>query len=105
MAPPHLPITALPAWAVLNNISFPNVKVQEIPGKGFGLVCERGLSTKTDATSEITQTLITIPHDLVLNVEAVEEYAKEDKNFKQLLDVAGHPVFTPSPFPWWKKNN
>ena len=97
MSPPHLPIETLPAWALLNNISFTNVEVQEITGKGFGLVCERDLSTKPDSTLETTQTLLTIPRDLILNVEAVEEYAKEDKNFKQLLDVAGHGVFTPFP--------
>ncbi|KAK3325879.1 hypothetical protein B0H66DRAFT_573601 [Apodospora peruviana] len=88
MLPPHLPIEALPAWALLNDVAFVDVKVKAIEGKGYGLVCDRKLSTKEDTFD--LPTLVTVPHNLVLNIEAVEEYAKEDRNFKQLLDVAGH---------------
>jgi len=37
-----------------------------------------------------------VPHELVLNEAAVEEYSKEDKNFKQLLAAVGHHVRGPS---------
>ncbi|KAF4980830.1 hypothetical protein FDECE_17800, partial [Fusarium decemcellulare] len=38
--------------------------------------------------------LIRIPHDLVLSATAIEEYAKVDQNFRQLLDAAGHQAVT-----------
>ncbi|PTB69793.1 SET domain-containing protein [Trichoderma citrinoviride] len=85
----QLPIEAFPAWALLNNVDFANAEIRNIEGKGFGLV------TKNDITNEGREAsgaapILRIPRDLVLSAEAVEEYAKVDQNFKQLLDVAGH---------------
>lgn len=82
MAQPGLPIEALPAWALLNGITFPHVKVANIEGKGFGVVCDGELKPEVP--------LMAVPNNLILNVQAVDEYAKEDKNFKQLLDAVGH---------------
>lgn len=90
MPRPQLPIDALPAWSLLNNISYFDVETAATDGQGFGLISSRDLTT-TDETFDRTA-LITIPSDLVLNHEAVVEYAKEDRNFKQLLDVAGCQV-------------
>ncbi|CAM1500952.1 Fc.00g101140.m01.CDS01 [Cosmosporella sp. VM-42] len=103
---PQLSIDAFPAWARLNDVDFTNTKLQETDGKGLGLVAEELESlqesgdgdsndgkcpTTTTAPTVTTLTrLMRIPHDLVLSVEAVEEYAKVDQNFRQLLDVAGH---------------
>ena len=84
MAQPGLPIEALPAWALLNGITFPHVKVTNIEGKGFGVVRDGELQPEVP--------LMTVPNSLVLNVQAVDEYAKEDKNFKQLLGAVGHHV-------------
>lgn len=69
-----------------NNAMLTNVGIQPIQQKGNGLV--------TRASSSVIgqSALITVPHDLVLNAEAVEEYAKEDKNFRTLLDACGHKV-------------
>ncbi|KAH8893416.1 SET domain-containing protein [Thozetella sp. PMI_491] len=83
-----LPIEALPAWSLLNDITFVDVKVADTPGQGYGLLCERNLTTE-NGTYDIP-TLITVPRDMVLNAESVEQYAKEDRNFRQLLDAAGH---------------
>lgn len=84
MAQPGLPIEALPAWALLNGITFPHVKVANIERKGFGLVRDGELKPEVP--------LMAVPNSLVLNVQAVDEYAKEDKNFKQLLGAVGHHV-------------
>ena len=86
----QLPITALPAWCKLNDVNFLDIKItdHEDP-KGFGLVTECTLSSKD--TFDIP-TLLIIPHDLILNAEAVEEYAKVDHHFRQLLDAAGGKV-------------
>ncbi|KAK4041793.1 hypothetical protein C8A01DRAFT_34171 [Parachaetomium inaequale] len=84
---PTLPIEGLPAWAHLNDVSFHGVKVVNTEGKGYGVVSDTDLEA-TDDTSD-APALLTVPHDLVLNAAAVEEYAKEDKNFRQLLDAIG----------------
>lgn len=91
---PTLPIQSLPAWALLDGILFHNVKVINIEGKGYGVVSNKDLKA-TDGTANVSS-LITVPHDLVLNAAAVEEYAKEDKNFRLLLDAIGHRVREPS---------
>ena len=75
MAQPGLPIEALPAWALLNGITFPHVKVANIERKGFGLVRDGELKPEVP--------LMAVPNSLVLNVQAVDEYAKEDKLYEQ----------------------
>lgn len=86
----YLPITALPAWSKLNDVNFLDIKVQDLGGtKGFGLVTERALSSKD--TFDIP-TLLLVPRDLILSAEAIEEHAKVDQHFRQLLDAAGGKV-------------
>ncbi|EGR47793.1 uncharacterized protein TRIREDRAFT_122428 [Trichoderma reesei QM6a] len=85
----QLPIEAFPAWALLNNVDFVDAEIRNIEGKGFGLVAKHDITDESrDASGPAT--ILRIPRDLVLSAEAVEEYAKVDQNFKQLLDVAGH---------------
>jgi hypothetical protein len=87
-----LPITALPAWSKLNDVNFLDSKVSDLGGsKGFGLVTERALNSKD--TFDIP-TLLTVPLDLILSAEAVEEHAKADHHFRQLLDAVGGKVCT-----------
>lgn len=111
----RLPLQALPAWTSLNNIAFSGVEVQPIQHKGHGLVATKQAhvddndndvdndenKTKDNGNDEDKNTetgsyrpppLITIPRELVLNAEAVEQYAKEDRNFKALLDACGRKV-------------
>lgn len=70
----------------LNNAVISHVEVQPILHKGHGLIAQ-------DNPDDFGQSpLISVPHDLVLNSEAVEQYAKVDQNFKILLDACGHKV-------------
>lgn len=93
MPRPEIPIEALPAWSLLNNVCFVDTEIAKMgEGRGFGLVIGRNLTT-TDGNSDIPA-LATIPSSIILNQEAVEVYAKEDRNFRQLLDVAGHQVLS-----------
>lgn len=89
----HLSLEALPAWMSLNDVIFHKVEVQTIERKGNGLVAQQSwLSTPPDNkkdNDEDNEPLVTVPHGLVLNQEAVEEYAKEDRNFRALLDTCG----------------
>jgi hypothetical protein len=86
----EFPLSALPAWCAFNDVNFFDVKVADIEGRGYGLVVERDLMN--DADNVEVPTLLTIPKDLVLSIEAVEEYAKVDKHFHDLHDAAGHQV-------------
>jgi hypothetical protein len=82
----QLPITALPAWSKLNDASFIDISVQDLgDAKGFGIATERALSSKD--TFDVP-TLMIIPHDLILSAEFIEEHAKVDQHFRQLLDAA-----------------
>ena len=88
MAHAQLPIASLPLWQTLNNVIFTNTQIAAIPGKGSGLVA---VDTESNSqTSSHGKPLISVPHGLVLHAEAVEEYAKQDRNFRLLLDAAGH---------------
>ncbi|KAJ6440526.1 SET domain-containing protein [Purpureocillium lavendulum] len=82
----QLPLDAFPAWALLNDVSFTGVQLGDTADKGFALVAERELG----ASEANGRPLLSIPHDLILSAEAVDEYAKVDLNFKQMLEVAGH---------------
>lgn len=85
----QLPITALHAFAKLNDISFRGVGVQDLRAKGYGLAADTPLSS--ESTPE-PQSLIHIPHALILCAENIEEHAKFDQHFRQLLDAAGGKV-------------
>ncbi|RYP30893.1 hypothetical protein DL767_006025 [Monosporascus sp. MG133] len=82
----HFPLDGLAAWCLLNDVTFVDTKVQHIEGRGYGLVAERELRTEDDNKS---LTILKVPRDLVLSSEGVEEYARENKEFRQLLDAAG----------------
>lgn len=91
---PTLPIQDLPIWARLNGVSFHNITVVDTEGKGYGVVSNTQLNASQDTTEG--PALLSVPHDLIMNTAAVEEYAKEDKSFKELLDAVGRRVSRPA---------
>lgn len=87
MSPPsQLPLDAFPAWARLNDVVLAGARIRYVQGKGSGLVADADLGASGDGLNPV----LIVPHDLVLSAEAVEEYAKVDQNFKQLLGAAGN---------------
>jgi hypothetical protein len=85
----ELPISALPAWAKLNDVVFYDISVQRLEAKGFGFVADRALSSED--TFDIPA-MLSIPKDLILCHESVEEHARVDKDFRELLSAAGGKV-------------
>lgn len=75
---------------MLNNITFAGVRVEDIEGRGLGLVAEKHLISEDVELPA----LLTIPKELILSAVTVEEHAKENKDFRELLDVAGRQVNT-----------
>jgi hypothetical protein len=97
----QLPISALPAWSKLNDVTFLDIKVQDLGGsKGLGLVTQRSLSSKDTFD---TPNLLIIPRHLILSAEAIKEHGKVDQHFRQLLDAVGGKVCleTPRPHSLW----
>lgn len=86
----QLPITALHAYAKLNDISFDGVGVRDLGAKGLGLAADRPL----DAETMSSPNLLHIPHVLILCAEMIEEHAKYDQHFRQLLEVVGGKVMS-----------
>jgi hypothetical protein len=86
----QLPVTALPLWAKLNDVIFYDICVKDLGSKGFGFTAERALSSETGNLD--IPTLLHVPKELILSAEAVEEHAKTDKEFRELLDAAGGKV-------------
>ncbi|KAK5628675.1 hypothetical protein RRF57_004390 [Xylaria bambusicola] len=69
------------AWCMLNSIAFAGTEA-----RGLGLIAENNLNNENDELPA----LLTIPKELVLSAAGIEEYSRESKEFRQLLDVAGH---------------
>jgi len=93
-----LPISALPAWSKLNDVNFLDVRVSDLSGegdegngggKGCGIVSERKLSNKETFDKSV---LLSVPGELVLGGEMVEEVRKVDKAFGELVERAGGKV-------------
>lgn len=71
-------------WADLNGVDVAGIKLDFHQDRGHGFVLTEEHSPD--------QPLMTIPRDLVLSAEAVAQYAKVDKHFGQLLEIAGRQV-------------
>ncbi|KAI8963772.1 SET domain-containing protein [Daldinia sp. FL1419] len=84
----HLSLDDLTVWSTLNGIQFLNVGVTNIDGRGNSLISKEELVNLEDEP-EPTK-LVTVPKELILSAAGVEEYAKENKDFRQLLDAVGH---------------
>ncbi|OHE99094.1 SET domain-containing protein [Colletotrichum orchidophilum] len=95
MASSQLPLETLSTWAMFNDVDLVDVEAREIPGCGLGLLSNKDLS-REEETFDIPA-LLRIPRELVLSAEAVENYAKVDKNFRQLLEAVGHKVLSDRP--------
>lgn len=81
---------AFPAWARLQNVSFGNARLQEIEGKGYGLVAVDDIETEGDEKPPAS--IMQVPSDLILSSASVDDYSKVDQNFKALLETIGHQV-------------
>lgn len=96
-----VPLEDLLAWARLNYVDFGGTRVENVPGKGLGLFTTQSRLHEQQETK--AGPLLEIPRDLILSAEAVEDYAKVNKNFRQLLDKVdpqvGHPPMSAGPWP------
>ncbi|KAK7719495.1 hypothetical protein SLS57_005694 [Botryosphaeria dothidea] len=78
------PVSALPPWGELNDVTFNGISVGLLPGfeqRGSTVIAGRDLSAG-DA-----EPLMIIPRDLVLSQEVVRVHAKSDQHLRQVLDA------------------
>jgi hypothetical protein len=76
----ELPLTLLDSWAKINDISLHKVKIDNIQGRGFGIVADQNIGQSPNST------LIVVPKELVLSAESVHDWAKTDIHLRELLD-------------------
>ena len=81
----QLPINALLPWAVLNDVTFDRIIPGFAAGRGGALLAKGDL----DADKNISNVLLTVPRDLILSLERVQEHAKVDKDFREVLESLG----------------
>jgi hypothetical protein len=85
-----LPIERLRAWATLNGVKFDGTRVERITNldgqhEGAGLFAARDFGTSQDSETF----LLSVPHELVLSVDLVHDYAKSDGHLRDVLEAVG----------------
>ncbi|PNS20914.1 L10-interacting MYB domain-containing protein [Sphaceloma murrayae] len=79
---------ALQPWAALNNVELHHVKVSvdpQHPERGAGVFADRDTTSPEDGHT----VLMTVPRDLILSKDLVEQHAKVDKALRAILDDLG----------------
>ena len=86
-----LPIEQLQAWAKVNSVKFHNTKIERILGsdpeedRGSGLVATGDF----EAQQNFETLLLSVPQELVLSRELVEQFAKYDRHLRDVLEALG----------------
>jgi hypothetical protein len=85
-----LPIEHLRAWATLNDVKFNDTCVERITNpdgqhKGAGLFAARDFEMSLDFETF----LLSVPHELVLSMDLVHDYAKSDGHLRDVLEAVG----------------
>ncbi|KAL9088600.1 MAG: hypothetical protein Q9165_006120 [Trypethelium subeluteriae] len=81
-----LPISALPAWSALHNITYNGVKVGPLPGyedRGSTIIAARHLNGGEETP------LVNVSRDMVLSLDLVHDHAKSDQDFSEVLAALG----------------
>lgn len=81
----QLPPEAFLPWAAINEITFDRTIPGVIPGRGGALLAKEAL----DAENDVSLVLMKVPKDLILSLERVQEHAKVDKDFREVLESLG----------------
>lgn len=80
-----LPSEAILPWATMNNVSFDRTVSGTMTGRGGALLAKESLNAEADSTN----VLLTVPRDLILSLERVQEHAKTDRDFREVLERLG----------------
>lgn len=86
----YLPIEQLRAWATLNDVKFNDTRIERITNpdgqhEGAGLFAARDF----EASHDFETFLLSVPHELVLSLDLVHDYAKSDGHLRDVLEAVG----------------
>lgn len=81
----QLPSEALLPWAMLNEVSFDRTVPGISEDRGGALLAKENLNADDDES----RILLTVPRDLILSLERVQEHAKVDKDFREVFESLG----------------
>ncbi|KAI0171372.1 hypothetical protein BJ166DRAFT_220526 [Pestalotiopsis sp. NC0098] len=82
-------LSTFPQWCAFNDAQLRDIVLTSESGKGNYFKATRDLSNDEDNAEP--PVLLTVPKDLVLSAEALQQYAKVDQNFRDIYDAVGHP--------------
>lgn len=93
-----LPVEALPAWARLNGVALSGVTFRQLQAedgtdKGCAIVAAEEEGTgqvPSEGEDSKPEVLLQIPSDLILSLEAVDNYAKADRYLGEVLEAVGN---------------
>jgi hypothetical protein len=81
----QLPQDAFLPWARINEVTFDRTVPGSIPDRGGALLAKDDLN----ADEDMSNVLLTVPMDLILSLERVQEHAKVDKDFREVIESLG----------------
>ena len=81
----QLPPEAVTPWAMLNDVTFDRTVPGTVQVRGGALLAKEDQGADRDSS----QVLLTVPRDLILSLERVQECAKVDKDFREVLESLG----------------
>ena len=82
----ELPEDAFVTWAKMNDVAFDNTVPGTISGRGRALLARTELNELSDDAPTV---LLTVPKDMILSLERVQEHVKADQYFREFLDSLG----------------
>ena len=85
-----LPIEEFEAWAKFNGVKFNSTRVERITTsdgqyKGAGVFATEDV----EKTHDHDAVLLSVPHDLVLSKDLVEDYTKSDGHLREVIEAVG----------------
>ena len=95
----QLPQNTFVSWATLNDVTFDRTVPGDIPGRGGALLAKEDPNAEEDSSN----VLLTVPKDLILSLERVQDHAKVDKDFREVLQSLGD--FGRVGLTWWRHLN
>ena len=81
---------AFPQWCTYNDAQLLDIALATDEQRGNHFRPVKDLGNSEDGGDP--PLLLTVPKDMVLSAEAIQQYAKVDKNFRDIYDAAGHQV-------------
>ncbi|THD00520.1 hypothetical protein EYZ11_000084 [Aspergillus tanneri] len=91
----YLPVGTLPSWTklngiIVNGVAFQKLQTEDVVDKGTAIVATEDTSSEdAEANESDSIVLLSIPSDMILSLQSVENHAKSDHHLREVLDAVG----------------